>query len=91
MLNFVFTDIGRSYVLSLENSVLNYRESDPDPEANATVRLTRDLWLRLVTRQAGLRDLIFDDALSVEGSRLDLLGFFGLLDAPGGAFAIVTP
>jgi alkyl sulfatase BDS1-like metallo-beta-lactamase superfamily hydrolase len=91
VLNFVFTDIGRSYVLTLENSVLNYRESDPDPEANATVRLTRDLWLRLVTRRAGLRDLIFDDALSVEGSRLDLLGFFGLLDAPSGAFAIVTP
>jgi alkyl sulfatase BDS1-like metallo-beta-lactamase superfamily hydrolase len=90
-LNFVFTDLGQSYVLTLENSVLNYRERDPDPGANATVRLTRELWLRLATRQAGLRELVFSDDLQVEGSRLDLLSFFRLLDAPDGRFPIVTP
>jgi alkyl sulfatase BDS1-like metallo-beta-lactamase superfamily hydrolase len=91
VLNFVFTDIGQSYVLSLENSVLNYWQMEPDPDANVTVRLTRELWLGLVTRTAGLRDVIFSDDLQVEGSRLDLLAFFRLLDQPRGNFAIVTP
>ena len=91
VLNFVFTDIDQSYVLSLENSVLNYWQREPDPDANVTVRLTRELWLGLVTRTAGLRDVIFSDDLQVEGSRLDLLAFFRLLDQPRGNFAIVTP
>jgi alkyl sulfatase BDS1-like metallo-beta-lactamase superfamily hydrolase len=29
--------------------------------------------------------------LSIEGSRLDVLAFFSLLDRPDGKFAIVTP
>lgn len=90
-LNFVFTDLGESYVLSLENAVLNHRRGEPDPDADATVELTRELWLRLATQQAGLRDLLFSDEISVAGSRMTLLGFFRLLDRPGGAFPIVTP
>jgi alkyl sulfatase BDS1-like metallo-beta-lactamase superfamily hydrolase len=90
-LNFIFTDLDESYVLELENSVLNHARRDPDPEATATVRLTREFLLRLVTQQAGLRDMLFSDELSVEGSRLDLLSFFSLLDQPDGSFPIVTP
>jgi len=90
-LNFVFTDVDESYVLTLENSVLNYRRTEPRPDANVTVRLTRELWLGLITRSTGLRQLIFSDDLQVEGSRLDLLSFFRLLDQPSGEFAIVTP
>jgi alkyl sulfatase BDS1-like metallo-beta-lactamase superfamily hydrolase len=35
--------------------------------------------------------MIFSDELAVEGSRLDLLRFFRLLDRPEQQFAIVTP
>jgi alkyl sulfatase BDS1-like metallo-beta-lactamase superfamily hydrolase len=90
-INFVFTDLGESYVLELENSVLHHARRDPDPTAAATVRLTREFLLRLATQQAGLRDLLFSDDLDVEGSRLDLLSFFSLLDQPDGSFPIVTP
>jgi len=90
-LNFVFTDLGETHVLHLENSVLHHRRGDPDSTAVATVRLTRPLLVRLATGQAGLRDLIFSDELAVEGSRLALLSFFSLLDRPDGRFAIVTP
>ena len=55
------------------------------------MRLTREFLVRLVTGQAGLRELVFSDALSVEGSRLELLGFLSLLDRPDGRFPIVTP
>jgi alkyl sulfatase BDS1-like metallo-beta-lactamase superfamily hydrolase len=87
----VFTDLGESWVLSLENSVLHPVRRDPDPSAAATVRLSREFLVRLVTGQAGLRELVFSDALSVEGSRLELLGFLSLLDRPDGRFPIVTP
>ena len=90
-INFVFTDLDRSFVLSLDNSVLNYREAPPAADADVTLRLTRDLWLRLVTGQAGLRDLIFSDDLEVDGSRLTLLSFFGMIPAPDASFAIIEP
>ncbi len=89
--NFVFTDLDETHVVELSNSVLHHRRADADPGANATVRLTRDFLARLSTGQAGLREMIFSDDLSVEGSRLDLLSFFSLLDRPDGQFAIVTP
>ncbi|HEY8494685.1 MAG TPA: alkyl sulfatase dimerization domain-containing protein [Myxococcota bacterium] len=90
-LNFVFTDAGESYVLELSNGVLHHRRRAPDPEAEATVRLTRELLVRLATEQAGLRDLVFSDELSVEGSRIALLRFLMLLDRPQPDFPIVTP
>lgn len=90
-LNFVFTDLGETHVLELENAVLHHRRGEPAPDAAATVRLTRELLLRLATGQAGLRELVFSDELAVEGSRLDLLAFLSLLDRPDPAFPIVTP
>jgi alkyl sulfatase BDS1-like metallo-beta-lactamase superfamily hydrolase len=90
-INLVFTDLGETWVLWLENAVLHHRRGEPAPDAAATVRLTRDLLLRLVTGEAGVRELVFSDDLSVEGSRLELLGFLSLLDRPGGTFPIVTP
>jgi alkyl sulfatase BDS1-like metallo-beta-lactamase superfamily hydrolase len=91
-LNFVFTDLGETHVLDVANSVLHHhRRERPDPDAAATVRLTRGFFLRLVTGTAGLRELVFSDELDVDGSRLELLSFLRLLDAPDGRFAIVTP
>ncbi len=90
-LNFVFTDLDESYVLTLENAVLHHRRAEPDPGAAATVKLTRDFLVKLATGQAGLRDMLFASDLDVEGSRIDLFTFFSLLDRPDGRFAIVTP
>lgn len=89
--NFVFTDVGETHVLELENAVLRHRRGEAAPDAEATVRLTRELLVRLAAGQAGLRELIFSDELSVEGSRLALLEFLRRFDRPGGAFPIVTP
>jgi alkyl sulfatase BDS1-like metallo-beta-lactamase superfamily hydrolase len=87
----VFTDLGETWVLALENAVLHAARRDADTSAAATVKLTRDLLVRLVTAQVGLRELVFSDELSVEGSRLELLSFLTLLERPGPPFAIVTP
>jgi alkyl sulfatase BDS1-like metallo-beta-lactamase superfamily hydrolase len=89
--NFVFTDVDETHVLWLENAVLHHARRDADPGAAATVRLTRDFFLRLATGEAGLRDMIFSDDLDVDGSRLELLSFFSLFERPDGRFPIVTP
>jgi alkyl sulfatase BDS1-like metallo-beta-lactamase superfamily hydrolase len=90
-LNIEFTDLGKSYVLQLENAVLHQREGNPVADANATVRITHPLFVKMLTGNAGIRDILFSDEVSVEGSKLDLLQFFALLDRPNPTFNIVTP
>jgi alkyl sulfatase BDS1-like metallo-beta-lactamase superfamily hydrolase len=90
--NFVFTDVGETHVVTLENSVLHHWQRAADPGAVATVTLTREFLVKLATGQAGLREMIFSDDLSVEGSRLELLSFFSNFDRNAdGRFPIVTP
>jgi alkyl sulfatase BDS1-like metallo-beta-lactamase superfamily hydrolase len=79
------------YVLELENAVLHQREANPEPDANATVRITHPLFIKMLTGSAGIRDILFSDEVSVEGSKLDLLKFFALLEQPDPTFNIVTP
>jgi len=90
--NFVFTDVRETHVVTVENAVLHHhRHEGPVPEADATVRLTRDLLIGLGSGQTGLKDLVMSDDLQVEGSRLKLLGFLSMIDRPDPAFPIVTP
>jgi len=89
--NFVFTDINESYVLTIENAVLQHKQQTPDPDANATLTLTHDLFIKLLTQQAGINEVLFSDELELTGSKLDLLRFFSLLSMSEGGFNIVTP
>jgi alkyl sulfatase BDS1-like metallo-beta-lactamase superfamily hydrolase len=89
--NFIFTDVNETHVLELDNAVLRHWRAAPVADADATVRLTRELLLRLGIGEAGLRELVLSDDLAVEGSRLKLLSFLSLLDKPDGQFPIVTP
>ena len=91
IVNLVFTDLDTTYVLELKNSVLRHYKRDPHPDANVTMKITHGLYLRMVTGRVGLKDTLFNDDLKIEGSRLDLIGFFRLFDKPDGTFNIVTP
>jgi alkyl sulfatase BDS1-like metallo-beta-lactamase superfamily hydrolase len=91
VLNIVFTDIGEGYVLTLKNAVLRHKASPPDPAADVTLNITHDLFVRMLTGRAGLKETLFSDQLDVSGSRTDLLAFLMLLDRPEGNFNIVTP
>ncbi|MCM0612908.1 MBL fold metallo-hydrolase [Marinobacter sediminum] len=86
-----FTDLRESYLLTLGNSVLHNRKTSSDTPADATLKLTRALFVDILIGEAGLKEMLFSDELSFEGSRLDLLGFFSMLDKPEGKFNIVTP
>lgn len=89
--NFVFTDTGETFVLNVENAVLHHWARPADPSAAATVRLTRAFFLRLMTGQVGLSDLLLSDDLDLDGSRTELAALFGLLDSVDANFPIVTP
>ena len=89
--NIVFTDLGESYLLNIENAVLHHRPSEVGVEVDATLSLTHDLFVQMLTGQAGLKDLLLSDELEVDGSSLDLARFFSLFDKPKGTFNIVTP
>ena len=89
--NFVFTDIDETHTLKLENAVLQHRSGDPAPDANATVYITHELFVNMLIGRAGIRDTLFSDDVSLEGSSIDLIRFFALLDPANEVFPIVTP
>ena len=91
VINMTFTDTGEEIVLTLSNGVLRYREGEKALDANAGITLTRELFLSILLGNAGLRDTLLGDDLSVEGSRLDLLGFFRLFQPLEPVFEVVRP
>jgi len=89
-INLVFTDLKESYVLNIKNAVLHHHPGS-DSRANATLKLTHELYLKMLIGSAGLKDTLMSDDLKVTGSRLDLVRFFALFEKPDGKFNIVTP
>ncbi len=93
-LNLEFTDAAAgeaSYVLWIENAVLHFRRSPPAPDANAGIALPKATFLKVLVGSAGIGDLLGDGGITITGSKLDLLSFFGLLEKPPAGFPIVTP
>ena len=91
----VFSDVNESYVLVLRNSVLNFYQrpltSAERYKPTATLTLKKQMLLELLTGKAGLKQAIFGGQLSLDGSLLDLLSFFGSMSASADNFPIVTP
>jgi alkyl sulfatase BDS1-like metallo-beta-lactamase superfamily hydrolase len=85
------TDRDRTYVLSVKNSVMHHRQAQQPVESNASLQLTHDLFVRMLTGDVGLRETLTSDDLEVDVSVLDLVRFFGLFESPDGLFNIVTP
>ncbi len=90
-INLVFTDLNQSYVLHVENAVLHHRMAPPDPDANATLNISHTMFLRMALNTAGIKEFVFSDDITIDGSKIDLVRFFALLDRPEGMFNIVTP
>jgi alkyl sulfatase BDS1-like metallo-beta-lactamase superfamily hydrolase len=91
VINLVLSDAGQSHVLELVNGVLHHWREPPRAGADATLTVTRALFIDMLTGQAGLRETLGSDALDVDGSRVALLSFLALFEQPDSAFPIVTP
>jgi len=91
VLNFVFTDIDETHVVTIENAVLHHEQRDADPDARATIRLTRTAWNDIVAQTATPQSKVLAGEISVEGNPLALVGFFGMLSREEPTFEIVRP
>jgi alkyl sulfatase BDS1-like metallo-beta-lactamase superfamily hydrolase len=89
-INLVLTDLKQSHVLRIENSVLHFRAAAPAAEATATLSLTKGILVKMIAGTAGVKDTLLGDGLKVDGSKIDLLRFFGLIEKAPGTFPIVT-
>jgi alkyl sulfatase BDS1-like metallo-beta-lactamase superfamily hydrolase len=88
--NLVLTDIKESYVLWIENAVLHFKKAAPASDANATLTLTKPIFIKMMAGTAGVKDTLMSDDLKTSGSTIDLVRFFSLIDKAPGTFAIVT-
>lgn len=98
-IDFVFSDLRETQAVRVSRGVLRHRRLEhaqgarrPDGwrTPDATLTLTRPLMVRLVTRQAGIGELLTSRELSVRGNAIDVVRFFALLDSPDPVFPIVT-
>ena len=89
-INLRITDSQDSFVLWIENAVLHHKRSKGEADANATLNISKKLFVRMMAGTAGLKDTLFGDQLKVEGSKVDLLRFLSLIDKADGKFQIVT-
>lgn len=90
-INLVISDIKESFVLWIENAVLHHKKAAPAANANATLTLTKEIFIKMMAGTAGVKDTLMSDDFKVTGSKLDLIRFFTLIDKAPGTFAIVTP
>ncbi|HYN62193.1 MAG TPA: alkyl sulfatase dimerization domain-containing protein [Rubrivivax sp.] len=88
--NLVLTDINESHVLWIENAVLHHKKAAPDAAANATLTLTKPIFIKMMAGTAGVKDTLLSDDLKVDGSKIDLVRFFTLIDKAPGTFQIVA-
>lgn len=88
--NLVLTDLKESYVLWIENAVLHFKKAPPESDANATLSLTHEIFVKMLAGTAGVKDTLLSDDLKTSGSKIDLVRFFSLIDKAPGTFAIVT-
>jgi len=89
-INLVLSDSKESYVLWIENAVLHHKRGEPAPNANATLTLTKPIFIKMMAGTAGVKDTLLSDDLKTAGSKIDLMRFFSLIDKAPGTFAIVT-
>lgn len=86
-----FSDIGKTYLLTVNNSVLHYREVPEGTEADAAITLTQKILVSIAIEEIDFKELVFGGDLGFSGNPLDLIEFFTLLDKPQGKFPLVTP
>jgi alkyl sulfatase BDS1-like metallo-beta-lactamase superfamily hydrolase len=90
-INFDFTDTGEKFVLSLDHSVLNNIPNKQDPDADATLTLSRSLLNQVALKETSFPKEILKGNVKVSGNPLALVRVFGRLDDFDPRFNIVTP
>jgi len=91
VLNWAFTDTGESFVLTLENCALTYREGTQAADADAGFTLARSLLDEVIAKQASFPEAIAAGKITVKGDALKLVELMALMDEFPRMFEIVEP
>jgi alkyl sulfatase BDS1-like metallo-beta-lactamase superfamily hydrolase len=86
-----FTDLDMTYFTELRNGTLIHRQINAPADAETTLRLTRPLFLGLVTQQIDLKQALSDDTVQMQGDPAALQRLLAVLAPVDPAFPIVTP
>jgi alkyl sulfatase BDS1-like metallo-beta-lactamase superfamily hydrolase len=90
-LNFDFGNSGGTYLVELENGVLNHTAGRHADDADATVTLTRQTLNGIILGETKLADAIGSGDVKVDGSQAKLEEMVSYLDTLPFWFNIVTP
>ena len=88
-LNIIVTDTGESFATELAHSNLSYVATDPLPEADATLTITRAPLIGLIAGTLELDALLENETAYIEGSASRVQALFDSLSADSRHFAIV--
>jgi len=89
-LNWVQPDTGKRYALHIENGVFLYKADAADPQADATLTVTRDGLVAVLTKQSTLKQALATGQAKLDGNPAALAAWFGLLDPFQPGFPIVS-
>ncbi|RJE81941.1 alkyl/aryl-sulfatase [Paracoccus onubensis] len=90
-LNFVFPDVGKKYLLELENGVLNHSEGVQSDTADTTITLDRAVLDAITLQQTTMQEAAQAGNVKFEGDPAKLQEVMSLLDTFGFWFNIATP
>ena len=91
VLNWNFTDTNSKYALTLHNSALTYLPDSQNPNAKATITLTKADLVRVMLGQSTFEKEVQNGNIRVSGDASKIAELFGLLDTFNPYFNIVTP
>jgi alkyl sulfatase BDS1-like metallo-beta-lactamase superfamily hydrolase len=91
VLNWTFSDLGETHVLTLENAALTHRIGPPSAVADASLTLTRAALDAVALRQLSFADAVASGRIAIAGDATKPAELLGLLDTFEPRFAIVTP
>lgn len=91
VINWVFPDLGRTYVLSLEHSALTCLADRRSEAADATVTLERAVLNRLVLREVAFEEAVAGGLVAIDGDADKVARLFTLVDDFALMFEVVEP
>ncbi len=90
-INWNFTDTQELYLMTLENSVLNYTKGKQLPGADLTITVARSSLNDLLLRERTVEQLLLSGEIQVQGNVLVIVELVALLDSFDPSFNIVSP
>ena len=91
VLNWVFPDLDRRYVLTLQNCALTYLAERQAERPDATITLARPVLDRLVLRELTIEAALAQGLATIAGDPKPVVRLFGLLDDFALMFDVIEP